>query len=384
MHFPYCTVTTSNVRDLARDSLRQLLPWQPYGRLVSVDSLLDLLLFVASLGSSLSAIVQRFAFGFSHETARKAVAANLPLAPSDLVPGIAKVLCAFLPARLLGRRHWVVAIDEHRVPFYGQRPTPGVTGGAKKHGSKFAFAYATAVLVHRRHRFTLALIPLDGSLKPHQLVAKLLDSIYLQGLKLRGVVLDAAFDSGETILLLQERQLSYAVPLRRKGNRNNRRNAIWNLAAGTRTTVEWQTEKSRRKVKTQVLVWHRSGGEVKVLAYAGWGTGKATQEAERARRAPQWYRKRFGIETSYRQLNQARGMTTAKGGVYRLLLIAIALVLRQAWVYLTAQVARARRLRPSVRVADLLLTMLLDWIADCLKSLYKQDLRIPIGDNRLL
>ena len=37
-----------------------------------------LLLLAAALASSLSAIVKRFRFGFSHETARQAVHANLP------------------------------------------------------------------------------------------------------------------------------------------------------------------------------------------------------------------------------------------------------------------------------------------------------------------
>ena len=35
---------------------------------------------------------------------------------------------------------------------------------------------------------------------------------------------DSAFDSGETLLLLQERQFAYALPLRRKGSGRNPRN----------------------------------------------------------------------------------------------------------------------------------------------------------------
>jgi hypothetical protein len=49
--------------------LQQCLTWKPYGRLTRTACLLDLLLLLAVLRSSLSAAVRRFRFGFSHETA---------------------------------------------------------------------------------------------------------------------------------------------------------------------------------------------------------------------------------------------------------------------------------------------------------------------------
>ena len=160
MRPPHYTITPTVVRSTARQALRKALPWQGYGRLVTVGKLLDLLLLAASLVSSLSAVVKRFRFGFSHETARKAVAANLPDL-DQLTDGLVDALYLF-GSRALRRREWVVAIDEHRTPFYGDRSTEGVTGGQKKHGTKYAYGYATAVLVHRRHRFTVGLIAIPS------------------------------------------------------------------------------------------------------------------------------------------------------------------------------------------------------------------------------
>src|SRR3954454_15085430 len=98
------------------------------------------------------------------------------------------------------------------------RGTPGVSGGQKKHGTKYAFGYATAVLVHLRHRFTVGLLPLTGGEKPHEVVQALLGQIQRRGLRLRGVVLDSGFDSGDVLLLPRGRRtLSYTVPLRKKG-----------------------------------------------------------------------------------------------------------------------------------------------------------------------
>src|SRR5947208_16954147 len=107
MRQSHCTITPAVVRCSAQAVLQQALPWKPYGRLVTVARLCGLLLLVAALRSSLSAIVRRFRFGFSHETARTAVRANLPDTPT-------------LTTRLVGalqrlggglrRRRWVVAI----------------------------------------------------------------------------------------------------------------------------------------------------------------------------------------------------------------------------------------------------------------------------------
>jgi putative transposase len=45
------------------------------------------------------------------------------------------------------------------------------------------------------------------------------------------------------------------------------------------------------------------------------------------------YRLRFGIETGYRQLNEARIKTTTRNPQLRLLFIGIALLLRNLWVW---------------------------------------------------
>jgi hypothetical protein len=331
----HCTITPAVVRSTARQALERVLPWRPYGRLVSPSRLLDLLLLTAALVSSLSAVVKRFRFAFSHETARKAVAANLSDL-STLTSGLVDALYLF-GARNLRRRRWVVAIDEQRSPFYGDRSTARGTGGQKKHGTKYAYAYATAVLVHHRHRFTVGLVPLTGNEKPHQVVAALLAQLDARGLQLRGVVLDSGFDSGEPLLLLQGRKLSYTVPMRRKGKGDNRRNAVWGLDVGAVADVEWRTDETRKWVRTRAVVVQRpKEKDKKVYAFGGWDERRARSEADRARLARRWYRKRFGIETSYRQMNECKARTTKKDVGYRLLLVGLALLLRQVWVWLTA------------------------------------------------
>jgi hypothetical protein len=55
------------------------------------------------------------------------------------------------------------------------------------------------------------------------------------------------------------------------------------------------------------------------------------------------YRKRFAIETTYRQLGQARIRTSTRDPLLRFLYVAVALILRNVWVWLHWQVLAQRR-----------------------------------------
>lgn len=384
MRQPYSTITPAVVRHTARAVLQQALPCRPYGRKVTEARLLDLLLLVAALRSSLSAVVRRFRFGFSHETARQAMQANLPEVPA-LTDHLVDALYQFGPRRK--RRCWVVALDLHYRPFYGDRATPGVVGGQKKQGTQYFYAYATAELVHRRHRYTVGLVPLTGKFKPHEVVAALLAQLDERGVRLRGVVLDSGFDSGEVLLLLQGRDLAYTVPLRRKGRGDNRRNACFALPVGTVTTVDWVTEDQRRPVQTQAVVVQRPREKrVQVYAFRGWSQGRAVaaaRSAVAARQAKQWYRRRFGIETSYRQLHESLGKTTKKDVAYRLLLVGLGLLLRQVWVWMTGLLARSRGARPKAWLGEWPLQRLRDWLAGVLQRRYPEEKVIDLGQALL-
>ena len=63
--------------------------------------------------------------------------------------------------------------------------------------------------------------------------------------------------------------------------------------------------------------------------------------------SPQWvketYRQRFGIETSYRQMHQARIRTSTRDPLLRLLYVGVALILRNVWVWLHWEVLSTPR-----------------------------------------
>ncbi len=367
-------ITPAVVHRRARDVLEGVLDWKPFGRSVPVADLLDLLLFVAASAASLCAVARRF-FRVSHETARRAVKANLP-DRERLARGLLGALYEVAEfSRRDRRRPWLLAIDTHLVAYYGRR-TPDVLGGPKKQGTQWFFGYATAVLLHTGRRLTIALCPLAPRFKPHAVVRTLVRQVGEKGLRIRGVVLDSGFDSGETFLLLQEQRLSYTVPLRRKGSATNARNRLFEGRHRQVRWAEWYVKDTPRRVRTRTVLW-KGRPRPMVLAFQGWNAAGARTVYQEAARPRRLYRRRFGIETSYRQKNQARGLTTSRDPVYRLLLEGLGYVLRQLWVVLTAAVNRARA-TPGAWVPLLPLRRLTDWLVHQLTRRHPEKLSIPV------
>ena len=222
----YPSLTPARVHSTFRTLLHRHLPATDYKRSVTANQLLDLLVLIATTGRTLTAVV-RARFDFCHEIGRRALHAFLP-PQHQLTEHMADLRHAIADfSRRDRRRPGIRAIDTHNVGYYGGRNTLGILGGQKKQGTSYFFAYATAIRIHKRRRYTLGMLPQTQSMAPHLLVPTRLDPIRTRGILIRGVVLDSGFDSADTLLLLQERGLRYTVPLRRQGTTTNRRNAAF-------------------------------------------------------------------------------------------------------------------------------------------------------------
>jgi hypothetical protein len=376
MRHGYSSITPTVIHQRARDALQGVLDWQPYHKSVTVVELLSLLLLMASRGESLFSIVTRL-FDFSHETASRAIKSQLPSREEltdDLVEALQNVP-HFTKSDL--RRSWRLAIDTHNVCYYGQH-NKHLIGGPKKQGTQWFFGYATAVLVHKHSRYTVGLCSVLPGHKMHEIVRTLLDQIASKGLKIRSVALDSGFDGGETILLLQERRLAYVVPLRRKGRGSNARNRCFEGRHKQIRWTEWRTDRTRQLVRTRVLLW-KGGRRTMAFAFDKCSGDRANNLYQTALRQRQYYKQRFGIETSYRQKNQAKAFTTSSDPVYRLLLEGVAYLLRQVWVALTNELARRRHARPQDWIGVLTVQLMLDWLDDELAQQYPENRSIPLA-----
>jgi IS4 transposase len=108
-------------------------------------------------------------------------------------------------------------------------------------------------------------------------------------------------------------------------------------------TLTGKVGKKRRSIHVTICVASKYFKEkksgkrrCKKLLYALWKVRMTPREIREI------YRKRFGIETSYRQMNEARIKTSTRDPQMRLLFVGIALVLRNVWVWLHFKLARAK------------------------------------------
>ena len=104
-------------------------------------------------------------------------------------------------------------------------------------------------------------------------------------------------------------------------------------------TQRWQKDEVTVRVCVTYKSYrhHRHGKRCqKKLVFAAWRVhGQPTLVRE-------WYRKRFAIEASYRQLGQARIRTSTRDPLLRLYYVGVALLLRNVWEWLRSLVPDQR------------------------------------------
>lgn len=392
-HYQY-TLTAADVRRHAEGPLQQHLPLADYKRSVPASRLRQLLLAMACWGLSLSATAKRLKRLPSHETVRQALHANLPE-----LDALRRCLSAALQANLpkaLRRRRVDLALDLHNIPFYGDKQTPGLRGGKAKAGTKYFWTYATVALLHKGRRWTVGLLPVSSQ-SLADVVAALTAQVEQAGLRVRALLLDAGFYSAEVIAALQQKQVPFLMPALKRGRLNGKRGPTGTAAFFARThdglfehvwrsrgkkdgvevrvrlAVAVRSRRLRRKERKQGRPAGRGGWVKEAWVYAFWGLAVA-----QARSLIGLYRRRFGIESSYRQLRQGLAKTSGTDERLRLLLVGLALLLRNCWVWLHwAVLSTPRRGGRRFNWDRLRLKAMLGWIAASLERLLGRRLEVP-------
>jgi hypothetical protein len=279
------------------------------------------LLLAAALGLAVSAVARRVA-NIGREVARKGIAASLPSNTRQLETRLAQALRHALP-RSLRRRALPIAIDIHRRPYYGNRHhTPGITGGKAQAGTAWFWSYATAVSLLSGHRHTLAVTTVEPSDTLTEVVERLLAQVMWSGVGVRYVLLDRAFYAAGVVAALTRRQLRFIIPLVRRGNEAKKF-----FRRGSRGWFEHTFRSRNHQVHATVRVAVVPGpdGNRPLVFACSQGFGTAASVAL-------LYSRRFGIESSYRQLGECLAVTTSRDVVYRLLLVGVSLLIRARWV----------------------------------------------------
>jgi Transposase DDE domain len=379
MRPPHRILNRRQVHHSATKYLQQHVPLRDYKRKVTVPTLWAVLLVAAAAVTSLHATCGHLDGLPAEETLRQALYASLPDFAA-LQRQLNRALAGRLP-RALRRRRQRLAIDLTLIPYHGEpfADPKEVYRGLAKAGTSHFHAYATAYVVLKGQRFTVALTAVARGEPLRDVLRRLLRQAGSAGVRPRLVLLDRGFFAADVIRYLQAARYPFVMPVVLRGRKADDPRG----PSGTRTFALWKrggwssyriTGGARREKTARVSIcvacrnyrgqWGRHGR--RALVFACWGV-----QGHSIAWVRETYRARFGIESSYRQMNQARGRTTTRRPELRLLYVGLALVLRNEWVWLHfTTLSTPRRGSRLLRFERLRLRSLLRWLIQVIEETF--------------
>jgi putative transposase len=237
-------------------------------------------------------------------------------------------LSAAMPAGM-PRGGLEVAIDTHDEPFYGKTPElrACTCKTRAKDGTTHFFRIASAYVIWREVRLTLALTYVLPDDPLPVVVEKLLKQLKQVGLHATVLYLDKGFCSGDIIRYLQHTRQAAVLACPVRGKQGGIRALC--SGRGSFTTDYTFTDGTTARlalVDTRVRDPKTQCKQRKwlafVLVHLDWS----------ARQVYTKYRRRFGIEASYRLLRQVKVLTNSRNPALRFFLLGLGLLMQNVWV----------------------------------------------------
>ena len=356
------------------------------GGVVSPLLLVQVLVRAAAERRSLDAIVGLARNLPSAETIRKAVLRLLPKATAELEPAIVDALHCRLP-KALHRRPRTMVIDLHTKPYYGDKKTPGIYRSRRKASTKTFFAYATLLVVRKGLTFTVGLVPVVNREELTTIINKLLQQAAAKGLRPRRLLLDRGFYAAKVMLDLQRQNIPFVIPMLRRGKSGRTQQTCTGTAQFfVKGRSGWALYTWEARIRTRGRRGRRTPVTTEVCmlsedaAAAPWVFACYGMRHLDPKEIGALYHRRFRIETSYRQMREGLALTCSKNAVYRLLLVLIALVLRNVWLWLhwTLLADRDEQGRRVLRLDRLRARTMLHWLVRYLDHRLKIAMEIVV------
>jgi len=269
-----------------------------------------------------------------------------------------------------------VAIDLHDEPYYGKDdeadPNGWVCRGEARAGTTRFYRCATAYLMHRDVRFTLAVEfvhPDDDSVK---IVKRLVRRVKALKIKVKRYFLDKGFCTIPVLRALQaDPNVSAIIAAPIRGKTGGTR-ALCQGRGSYRTEHTFRSADSGELTTPVVVVrtLRKRRDGTRTVEWLIYVVLNATDVPVRCIR--KLYRRRFGIESSYRLLEQVRGHTTARNAALRFLWMGLALLIGNIWIALHWTYLRRRGSGPR-RVArkHFTLSQMAQFLRRAVEAIYK-------------
>ena len=334
------TLTAEEVLGFALDTLLKGVKLHINGRKCTAENVYEIILKAAAGQTSVNDVCDDLAGAPNGNTVLGQLHAALPQKLSQLwrlEAQLNRALLANVPGRMLKVR-CDMAIDLVLVPYHGQpaKDVEEVKRSAAREGTTHFHCYATAYMVYKDQRITLAMTFVRKSDTMLKILRRLFKRLDVLGLRIKKVYLDKGFYSISVIRFLKERDLPFIIPAitRKKGGVSN----LFVGRASYATSYTLRNQKLGAETVDLAVARKYSKGRYrrkrsKWFAYVTY----------RIRTHPlqifQFYRRRFGIESSYRQMNRVRARTSSTDPALRLLYVGVAFLLLNLWVVLKRRMA---------------------------------------------
>jgi len=334
------TLTDQKVLQEAQTTLQEHLELEAHGYICTTEDLLNVLMAVAADQGTIESVCADFVGTPDAETIRTYINEQLCVEQlPQLEAALNQALVAQLPPRLW-RRSQDVAIDFHDRPYYGkssQEDGLWVRGQAKYGTTRF-YRIATAYILMKNLRFTLGICFVLPDVSKVNVLSRLLSQVRRLNIPLRRLLLDRGFAGIEVQAFLEQQGVPALIACPIRGKRDGRGtralcrgrksyrtvHTFRNSATGQSRTAEVVVCRVFTTAKRTKRLKRRASWQIYILIHLEMTPGQVRK----------LYRRRFGIETSYRCANKVRGWTTSPNPAYRFLLMALGVLLVNVWVWL--------------------------------------------------
>lgn len=330
------TLTDQYTLDHTMQVLRQHIQLHAAGYSCQTSDLWRIVLAAAARHTTIESVCADLIDAPAANTVRDYLTAQLP--PKDirtLERCYNAALLALIPERLRERPQ-EIALDEHDEPYYGRcdatDPNNWVCRGEARAGTTYFYRCATAYVMLHDRRLTLAIVFVKPGDATVEIVARLIAQVATTGVRVRRVYADKGFCSIPVLTWLAAQHLPAIVAAPIRGKQGGTR-ALCHGTRSYRTTHTFQSaEHGRLTVDMAVArTYARSRSGKRRASWCLYACPGVPDAPQRIRKR---YRRRFGIESSYRQMEQVRARTTSPNPALRFLLMGVALLILNVWISL--------------------------------------------------
>jgi putative transposase len=374
---PKDTLEGEDIRRVAEQLLREKLPSvQVEGYQITTSMVLNVLIKAAIDKSSIEAVCEDLVEVVDGNTLREAL--NRVLTVEDMRQHEAEfneALAACIPVEM-PRRGLEMAVDYHDEPYYGKSEAirAYVSRGEAKEGTTYFWRIATLYVMWRGVRLTLAVSYVLPGDSPLGVLHRLLKRRATLGFRPKVLYLDKGFCQGDVIQYLQRTKLPAVIACPIRGKKSGTRALCHGQRAYRTQYTFWDgttadlavvpTLTYDKKLKKHCRTWL-----VYVLIHLDWS----------AKQAQQRYHRRFGIESSYRQLGELRVHSNSRNVALRFFFLALSLVLLNLWTYLRCLSTRVIAKGPfRLVVGAFRLSRFRAWLRRAIEQLFGTTASMPL------